>query len=227
MQKDLWESEYREKQGIPSSRTMFPSRALKKFWESEELNDLNMNNALDVGSGLGRNSIYMAQNGVKNVVGVEIVDYAIERARQEVKQLELQNKIKFINKSIGNPLPFENQSFDLIVDMMVMHLLNESERTVYFSEVQRLLRPNGYFVFYTIAANSEAAKALFKSNPGPEANSYIIPQSGMVEKAFTDEELKTSLPELEIVRLDHKVELTPAFDNVYEREYVSGVMKKI
>ena len=93
--------------------------------------------------------------------------------------------------------------------------------------IQRLLKPGGFFVFYTIAAESKAAKALFESNPGPEENSYIIPQSKMIERAFTDEELVAAFDRLKIIRLDHKIEFTPAFGDVYEREYISGVMKKI
>src|SRR3989338_6984671 len=227
MQKALWEREYEEREDIPSSRTMFPSRALNEFWESTEIAGLNMESALDIGSGRGRNSIYMAQNGFAHVVGVEIVDYAINQARQSVNELGLQDKITFINESVGNQLPFEDQSFDLIVDMMVMHLLNPEERTNYFTEIQRLLKPGGFFVFYTIAAESKAAKALFESNPGPEEHSYIIPQSKMIERAFTDEELVAAFDRLKIIRLDHKIEFTPAFGDVYEREYISGVMKEI
>jgi len=227
MQKDRWTEEYEKRKDIPSSRTMFPSRALKEFFGSSELKNLHTGKALDIGSGRGRNSIYMAQNGFAHVVGVEIVDYAINQARQSVNELGLQDKITFINESVGNQLPFEDQSFDLIVDMMVMHLLNPEERTNYFTEIQRLLKPGGFFVFYTIAAESKAAKELFESNPGPEEHSYIIPQSGMVEKAFTDWELAKAFAQLKVIKLDHKIELTPAFGDVYEREYISGVMKKI
>jgi len=226
MQKALWQKEYEERKDVPSSRTTFPSRALKEFWESTEIAGLNMESALDIGSGLGRNSIYMAQNGSSSVRGVEIVDSAIKRAQMSVEKLGLQDKITFTNQSVGNKLPFQDQSFDLILDMMVMHLLNPEERANYFAEIQRLLKPSGFFVFYTIAAESKVAKALFESNPGPEKNSYIIPQSGMTEKAFTDGELAKAFAQLKIIRLDHKIEFTPAFGDVYEREYISGVMKR-
>ncbi len=226
-QLDLWEKEYEERKDLPSSQTMVPSRALREFWESEEIKNLHMDSALDIGSGLGRNSIYMAaQNGFAHVVGVEIVDSAVDKARETIDELGLQNKITFVNQSVGDSLPFEDQSFDLIVDMMVMHLLDPNERAKYFAEIQRLLKPNGFFVFYTIAADSEAAKALFESSPGPEENSYIIPQSRMIEKAFTDDELIKAFPELNVIRLNHKTQLTPAFGDVYKREYISGVMKK-
>lgn len=226
-QLDRWQKEYEERKDLPSSQTTVPSRALREFWESEEIKNLQMNMALDIGSGLGRNSIYMAQNGFAQVVGVEIVDSAIDQAKKAVDELALQNKITFINKSVEDTLPFEDKSFDLIVDMMVMHLLDTNERAKYFAEIQRLLKPKGFFVFYTIAAESQAAKSLFESNPGPEENSYIIPQSGMIEKAFTNDELINAFPELNVIRLDHKTQLTPAFGDVYEREYISGVMKKI
>ena len=181
--------------------------------------------ALDIGSGKGRNSIYLAKLGYK-VVGVEIVTEAIAAAYQIAVQSGVADKIRFIEQSAGAPLPVADASFDLIIDMMVMHLLDAQELALYATEVVRLLKPGGYLVFYTIAAESPAVQALFQSSPGPEPNSYVIPQSGVVEKAFTAAELAVMFTPLRVIRLEPNIEFTPAFGDVYERTYYAGLLQK-
>jgi len=47
----------------------------------------------------------------------------------------------------GEDLPFAGESFDLIVSLWVLEHLRDPE--IVFSEVQRVLRPGGHFVFLT------------------------------------------------------------------------------
>jgi SAM-dependent methyltransferase len=222
MQKELWEKEYKQLLNLPSSRTMKPSRALAEFIrENQEL----AGRAFDAGSGKGRNSIYLAQHGYETV-GVEMVRYAIEVAEQEARKAGVIEKVRFLEQSIGEPLPFKDESFDLIVDMMTLHLLNCQERLIYQREVVRLLKPGKFFLFYTLAAEGLAAQELFKSSPGPELNSYVIPQTGVVEKCFTEAELITMFLPLRVINLKRNTMLTLAFGGGYERIYYMGVMEK-
>lgn len=223
MQKKAWEEEYKKLHNLPSTRHMKPSRALTAFLK--EFN-LNRKKSLDIGSGKGRNSIFLAQKGF-NVVGIEMVQEAIDFAQKKVEKLNLSRKVKFINQNIGLKLPFKNNSFDLIIDMITMHLLNKKEREIYFKEIVRLLNHGGFFVFYTISSNSPDAKNLFRKYPGPEENSYIIPQTGMIEKAFSKNELVKLLSPLKLVKLEKKEESTLAFNGVYKRVYYYGVFRKI
>lgn len=220
-QQERWEAEYAKLEHLPSSRTMQPSRALVEFFEAHP--DVQ-GAALDVGAGKGRNCIYLAQNGFE-VAGVEFARTAVMEARRAVEAAGVGSKVKLLEQSAGERLPFSDASFDVIADMMMLHLLNEPERNVYRREVIRLLKPGGYFVLYTIAADSPAAQALCAASPGPEPNSYVIPQSGMVEKGFTNNELTEMFAPLKALRLDRITEYTPAFGDEYERVYISGVMK--
>ncbi len=222
MQKEKWISEYAIRKDLPSSQTDKPSRALVTFLETHpELTGY----ALDIGSGNGRNLVYLAQHGFA-VKGIEIVPDMVDIANQKMINNLYTKKNVVIEHSAGEKLPYENQTFDLIIDMMTMHSLNQTERNVYASEVNRVLKPNGYFVFYTISVNSPAAQVLFKEHPGPEPNSYIIPQSQMVEKAFSKDDLEHLFSPLIWEHFEEKVEFTPAFGDVYERTYIYGVMKK-
>jgi ubiquinone/menaquinone biosynthesis C-methylase UbiE len=203
---------------------MYPSRVLKEFIESKTYS-IPDGKALDMGSGKGRNSIFLAQHGFE-VEGVEFASSAVKMAQETVKKENLNDKVHFIEQSVGEPLPFKDENFSLIIDMMTMHLLNAKEREMYAGEVVRLLKPNGYFVFYTILAESPAAQDLFKSSPGPEPNSYIVPQSQMIEKTFTHNELQQMFKPLKVIKLEPRTQTTSAFGDVYERTYCYGIMTK-
>lgn len=222
----VWEKEYQNRKNLPSSKTYFPSRALKNFLE--QFNPNNRLTALDLGSGNGRNSIFLSYEGYEKVVGVEFVKSIVEEAKERVKKLDLEDKITFINQSLGVPIDYPDETFDLIIDMMVMHSLTKEDREVMISEVKRLLKPNGYFIFYTIAAESEAALDLMKKMKGPEDNSYRfkVESDIVTEKAFTENELKTMFDPLELILIEAKEEFTPAFGDVFKRLYYYGVFRK-
>lgn len=225
MQKDKWENEYQIKKDLPSSRTFFPSKAVVWFAENYIKVNASRGRALDLGSGNGRNSIYLAKLGYI-VYGIEMVEYAVNLAREKAKVEKLLDKVNFEVGNVGERLGFEDESFDLIIDMMTLHLLNKSERLIYSGEVQRLLKPNGFYLLHTIYSESPAAVDLFKRYPGPELNSYIIPQSGVIEKAFSKDDLKTMFSSFNTIDLLEETQFTPAFGDVYERVYLRSLFQK-
>lgn len=224
--KKIWQKEYQQRKNLPSSRTDFPSRALKNFLE--EFKPTNKSSALDLGSGNGRNSIFLAQVGYSKVIGVEFVESAVTTSREKAKDNGLDTVCKFINQSVGEKLDLEDNSFDLIIDMMVMHSLDKDERDVEISEITRLLKPGGYFVFYTIASESEAAIDLINKNPGNEIGSYKfkVDEDWITEKTFSIEEIRKMFSKLNLVKIEPKEEFTPAFGDVFKRKYYYGVMQK-
>jgi len=226
MQKDIWEKEYRENKHLPSSRTTRPSKAVSWFVENYiETKKIRPQKALDIGSGLGRNSIYLAKLGLA-VDGIDIVRDAVKKANEEAVKAKVGDFVLFYEQSAGEVLPFENASFDLIVDMMTMHTLDPEERAIYAENVVRLLRPDGHFLFYTIDAESPDAQELFNTSPGPEPNSYVVPQVGAIEKAFSQAELIQLFSPLEAVELVVRKESVPAFEGVYDRQFLLGLMRK-
>lgn len=217
---EKWEKEYQENQFLQSSRTYKPSRALLEFLGKYKPSP---GMALDVGCGKGRNSLYLATLDWR-IVAIENATSALDMAKKEASKLSAK-PITFIEQSVGEDIPFPDKTFDLILDMMTMHLLDPKERENYVRNIKRLLKPDGYFVFYTIAAESPAAQKLFIDHPGPEPDSYVIPQSGMIEKAFTETDLREMFSPLAFLRLEPKTEFTPAFGDVFERVYYTGILQ--
>ncbi len=222
----LWDKEYAHKQDIPSSRTFFPSRALKTF--IEKYPDIEKEFAVDGGSGNGRNSFFLIDNGFQRVYGRELSKVAVKFANEKARELKLEDMLTFEQGSMGERLDFEDSSADLVIDMMAMHAMLFEDRANWIEEIKRVLKPGGYFVFYTIATESPAAQDLIEYNPGPEDNSYRFERDGMVftEKTFTKDELVRILSPLQLIELEAHTEFTPAFGDVYERMYYSGIFQK-
>jgi len=97
---------------------------------------------LDFGCGLGEGTNYLSKKTAYKVVGMDISYLAVHYARREYTNPELM----FI---CGDVLysSLVGQCFDGIVSIEVLEHLPNVDR--YFSEVKRLLKPNGVFMLTT------------------------------------------------------------------------------
>ena len=96
--------------------------------------------ALDLGCGTGEFTAGLAQAGAV-VVGVDVADAAIERARARHPGLD------FRLVPIDGPLPFEDNSFDLVWASEVIEHVADTAR--WLSEVRRVLVPAGRLLVTT------------------------------------------------------------------------------
>jgi SAM-dependent methyltransferase len=96
--------------------------------------------ALDVGSGTGEFTAVLAEAGAR-AVGVEVASAAVERARARHPGLDFQLV------PIEGPLPFEDNSFDLVWASEVIEHVTDTAR--WLSEVRRVLAPRGRLLVTT------------------------------------------------------------------------------
>jgi SAM-dependent methyltransferase len=96
--------------------------------------------ALDLGCGTGEFTAELAQAGAV-AVGVDVADAAIERARARHPGLD------FRLVPIDGPLPFEDNSFDLVWASEVIEHVADTAR--WLSEVRRVLAPAGRLLVTT------------------------------------------------------------------------------
>lgn len=224
----FWDQEYSKQANadVPSSKTDAPSRAVKNF--IEEFNPSDKSAVLDIGSGKGRNSFYLVQEaGYQKAYGIELSQVAVEFANH--KAVDIEKDITFVAQNAGDPINLPSESISLAIDMMVMHALTKTEREHLISEVLRVLKPGGYFVFYTLAAESEEAQKLILENPGSEEDSYKFDSNGhtITEKVFTKDEIEAMLQPLELIKLEKQDLTTTAFGGTFNRSYYYGVFRKI
>ena len=111
---------------------------------------------LDVGCGVGDNSIFLAKKGFK-VVGIDFVDEAIQLAKS--KALDANVKIEFIVK---NALQLEalGRAFDTIIDSGLFHTFSNIQRVSFIASLKNVLKIGGIYIMMCFSE-------LEKGNYGP------------------------------------------------------------
>jgi arsenite methyltransferase len=107
-----------------------------------ELGDLQVGQTvLDPGSGAGLDSMLAAHRvgPAGKVIGVDMTEAMIGKARQNAEALGLRN-VDFIHNEIDN-LPLEDESVDVAITNGVFNLC--TDKTKVLAEVFRVLRPGG------------------------------------------------------------------------------------
>jgi arsenite methyltransferase len=99
---------------------------------------------LDVASGTGESAFYLARNFGCQIIGVDISDRMIERARR--KALEKGLIIEF-KKGNANDLPFKENTFDAVISECTTCILDK-ERAI--GEMVRVAKPGGYVGIHDI-----------------------------------------------------------------------------
>ena len=99
---------------------------------------------LDIGCGEGYCSRALKAMGASQVEGIDISPEMIELAKQQ----ELNNPMG-INYLTGDVtcLAYDDDSFDMVLGMFVYNYLTVEETEKSFSDVYRVLKPGGTFVF--------------------------------------------------------------------------------
>ena len=224
MQENIWEKEYRNPTLVTLSD--IPAQCVRdfvRFLRKERKIEIDNLNILDLGCGNGKNSHYIAEQGLNNkITGIEISGTALKYAR------ELVPVGNFIKQSIGTPLNFPDASFDIILDVTSSNSLNESERAIYLKEIQRLLKPNGYFFLRTLCKDGDKnAQTLLKTNPGKEYDAYIMPELGLTERVFSKEDLIKMYSIFgEPLYLNKETHYTKFNNQSYKRNFWVGVWGK-
>jgi ubiquinone/menaquinone biosynthesis C-methylase UbiE len=155
------------------------------------------NKAIDAGCGNGRNLIYLAVEYGMAGVGIDISSAAIAQARRASEDIPITYHVG----STGEPLPAEDASQDLALDMMTSHFLNEVERAKLRDELFRVLKPGGWLFMKTFLKDEDQhTKRLLKEHPGTEPGTYIHPVMGVPEYVYSEEDLVTFLGEKFLIR---------------------------
>lgn len=139
---------------------------------------------LDVGCGIGRNALYLATK-FDEVVGVDYADTAVSRS-QSINTTGL--NCTFVQAD-ATQLPFADSSFDIILDSLTSTSMQKAARNKFADEAYRLLRPKGLLLMRCVSASDDTESNLMRTNPGPEVNSSIWPDSLKFQKNFSAQEV--------------------------------------
>lgn len=189
--KGFWDSEYKDAEHLAIS--MNPSEDLEKFtrWLEREYGKAYLNittTVLDLGSGNGRNLVWLAEQFGVTGVGYDVSSEAVRQANVHATTHNL--KLSYEARSIAGPLTIPDASQTLVLDMMTSHFLTEAERLVLIDEIFRVLKPGGFLFYKTFLLDEDRnARRMIAEHPGKEKNTYIHPTIGVAEHVSTEEEI--------------------------------------
>jgi len=121
-------------QGQEGGRTTKPNAFL-----AESIGDLHPGKALDLGMGLGRNSIFLAQKGW-DVTGIDLSDVAIAAAQQRARQLGVQ--IKAMAADV-NQFQLGTDQWDLVC---VLYFVIDETMPNLYERIAKAVKPGGLVI---------------------------------------------------------------------------------
>lgn len=129
-----------------SSMRETPSAAV--VWAVKQLRQqhLQLRTAIDVGCGYGRNSLYLAGEGLA-VTAMDITPNAIAELQARAATAGLTDKIRPLVYDATDPWPVPPDSADLIIDTFCFkHITGRDYRQGYRNSMLRALRLHGYYL---------------------------------------------------------------------------------
>ena len=150
-----------------------PSTSAKKALKIFKNNKTNK--IVELGAGLGRDSIYFA----KNSIHVEALDYSqsgIKNVNQKIKQNNLSNLIKTKIFDVRKTLPFKNNSIEGVYSHMLYCMaLTTSDLESLNKEIHRILKPGGINI-YTVRHTNDGdyKKGIHRGEDMYENDGFIV-----------------------------------------------------
>ncbi|MBL7068261.1 MAG: class I SAM-dependent methyltransferase [Candidatus Omnitrophica bacterium] len=195
----VWDDYYRGYQkasDMPGVR--YPNEHLVRFINRiSKKGSKKRKRILELGFGTIANMLMMQDCGYK-VLGLEVSQDAVERARGAIKKKNLESSLS-VDVFSGNRLPVEDESFDIIVGLQCVYYNIDQE--VFAKECQRVLKLGGWIFF-----------SFFSPRHG--YMNYIDDQPGSVVK-FKEDHPNPRLKGLELFLFKSKVQ----FEDIYGRYF--------
>lgn len=199
-QQKIWTIEHRNQKSLPSEFSNTPSDNVIYFTKFLKLKTGSNKKVVDIGSGKGRNAIYLAKMGF-DVYCLDYIKIALDSVKERAKKNKVGDKVHLSLKEISSKWPFKNNFFDLAIDnFSSIDIETKKGRGIYRKELFRTLKPGGYALVAVVSADDELESGFIKNNPGPEPNSAIWP-NGKFQKDYDRSELIEFYKDFEIIKL--------------------------
>lgn len=140
---------------------------------------------LDLGCGSGRHVIHLARNNIR-VYGIDSSSAALEECKKWLQNEHLTAELK--KGDIFNRLPFPKNFFDAVISIKSMHHNTLPKIKNLMLEIEKILKPKGYFLIETPATHERKEKAIFleKNTIAPIEGR----EKGLPHYIFTENSLK-------------------------------------
>lgn len=181
---DRWDSFFRELH--ESGRDLdWQGQWVEPFLVS--LRDARVFSILELGCGTGNDADRLADEGFA-VTALDFSEEAVTRAEERFG-----TRVSFGVADIASPLAFPAAGFDAVMSNVALHMFPDGVTRSVFAEIERVVRPNGLFVFHVNALEDRPLRA--QQRPGTQEleSNYVLEPSGKTMRFFSDEYLRDLL----------------------------------
>ncbi len=181
-QSQHWEKNFSNK---PEMFGLEPSISAKKALNF--LKEKKINNIIELGAGLGRDSIFFAKNNIK----IQALDYSssgIEIINHKTKKDNLSNYVSTKLFDVREKLPFKDNSVDACYSHMLYCMaLTTNDLEKLNNEIHRILKPNGLNI-YTVRHTNDGD---YKN--GKHIGEDLYENDGFIVHYFSEEKVNSLL----------------------------------
>ena len=169
-QSQHWETNFSNK---PEMFGLEPSISAKKSLKI--FKDQSISKIVELGAGLGRDTIYFAQNSIC----VEALDYSFSGIKQIKQKIKNNNLSKFVTTKIfdiRNKIPFQDNSVEAFYSHMLYCMaLTSKEIEKLNNEIHRVLKPGGINI-YTVRhiKDGDYQKGIHRGEDLYENDGFIV-----------------------------------------------------
>lgn len=116
---------------------------------------------LEIACHVGTTAISIAKQFGCEVVGVDLDEEALEKARSNIAENEVADLVK-VQKADATELPFEDNSFDIVLNESILTLLPNEAKQKAIQEYLRILKPNGLLLTHDVLLNTAESETLLE-----------------------------------------------------------------
>ena len=155
---------------------------------------------LELGAGNGQDSLYFSRQGYE-VTSTDLIGTALVTAKRKAGEEGL--GINFQEIDTSKPLPFNDESFDIVYSHLALHYLDKAGTEKLFLEIYRVLKAGGIMAsIFNTAEDPEPHCAEFEK---VEENYYRKISANFCKRYFSIEETECFINGLfEPLLLDNK-----------------------
>jgi SAM-dependent methyltransferase len=170
-----WDERYQGDQEVRPWDTGIVEPELKRCI-TEDLRDVKLKRALEIGCGTGTNAIWLAEQGL-DVVGTEISPTAIKVANEKLAGKIM--SVRFVENDIVTNSPVPAATVDFVFDRGVFHVMSPDQKRAFVKHVAEALVPGGWWL--CMAGSADETKPDDKGPPRLSATSFIASVEGAFE----------------------------------------------
>jgi Methylase involved in ubiquinone/menaquinone biosynthesis len=112
---------------------------------------------LEVACNMGTTAIELAQRYGCRIIGVDLNEEALEKARRNAVAHGVADRVQFMRGN-ARALQFDDASFDIVINEAMLTMLNEKDKLKALQEYARVLKPGGCLLTHDMVLKETGTK---------------------------------------------------------------------